>query len=68
VNAGRANDVSTAQERRLYVIGDADVDGPDTGAAWETAIHTLHRALGLSARPPFAMDVFLDVREFVTPT
>lgn len=52
----------------LYLIGDRDVGGPATRAEWETAIHTVHAALGLSASPPFVRDAFVDVRECATTT
>ena len=47
----------------LYLIGDTDVGGPATRVEWETAIHTVHTALGLTAPPAFVSDVFIDLRE-----
>jgi hypothetical protein len=58
----RLNDVPTRLVF-LYLIGDADVGGPSTRAEWEAAIHTVHRALGLSGAPAFVTDVFIDVRD-----
>lgn len=44
----------------LYLIGDDDVHGPTTRAEWDTAIHTVHRAIGLSDVPAFVTDVFVE--------
>jgi hypothetical protein len=51
----------------LYLVGDADVGGPMSRAAWEEAIHTVHSALDLSALPASVTDVFIDVRECTPP-
>ena len=45
----------------VYFIGDAEMNGPSTRAEWDTAIHTVHAALGLKRVPPFVQDVFIDV-------
>src|SRR4051812_30593047 len=45
----------------MYFTGDTDVKGPSTSEAWQTAIETVHRALGLNASPSFVCDVFIDV-------
>ena len=48
----------------LYLVGDADVDGPTSCAEWQTEIHTVHAELGLATLPAFVTDVFIDVRKF----
>jgi hypothetical protein len=50
----------------LYLIGAADVDGPSTRDEWESAVHTVHRALGLATVPAFVVDAFVDVPEPLT--
>lgn len=47
----------------LYLIGDVEVNGPDTREEWEKAIHTVHELLGLVHGPSFVFDAFVDVRE-----
>lgn len=51
----------------VYFIGDVDLSGPSSWADWETAISTVHAALGLSTIPPFVVDVFIDVRKPSAP-
>jgi hypothetical protein len=47
----------------LYLIGAADVDGPSTRAEWESAVLTVHQALGLTTVPVFVIDAIVDVRD-----
>ena len=37
---------------------------PSEREEWETAIKTVHTALGLTAPPAFVRDVFIDVRPY----
>lgn len=47
----------------LYLVGDAEMKGPDTRAEWEAAIRVLHEALGLPrVAAGFVSEVFVDVR------
>jgi hypothetical protein len=46
----------------VYFVGDPDVRGPSDKRAWELAIHTVHRALGLQSQLTFVKDIFIDVR------
>jgi hypothetical protein len=45
----------------VYFTGDADMKGPATRGEWDTAISTVHAALGLAHPPPFVRDVFIEV-------
>ena len=45
----------------VYFIGDEDMKGPAARHEWETAVETVHGALGLNTPPPFIRDVFIDV-------
>ncbi len=46
----------------LYIVGDAEVNGPCTRAEWEAAIAVLHEALGITGRvPSYIQDAFVDV-------
>jgi hypothetical protein len=45
----------------VYFVGDKDMKGPTVRHEWETAVQTVHVALGLNTRPPFIRDVFIDV-------
>jgi hypothetical protein len=47
----------------VYFVGVADVGCPSVRTEWESAITTVHRAIGLPAVPRFVVDVFIDVRE-----
>ena len=47
----------------LYLVGDADVSGPTSRAAWRTKIDMVHRELELPTLPDFVTDVFIDVRK-----
>jgi hypothetical protein len=49
----------------LYLIGDVDMNGPNTMEEWGAAIQTVHHMLGLVHVPPFVVDAFIDVREFL---
>jgi hypothetical protein len=47
----------------LNLIGDPDMDGPETRASWEAAIEVVHEALGIRSRvPSYVQDIFIDVR------
>ena len=45
----------------VYFVGDEDMKGPAARHEWETAVETVHNALGLNTPPPFICDVFIDV-------
>ena len=47
----------------LYLVGDADVGGPTSCAAWQTKIAAVHAKLELPTLPDFVTDVFIDVRK-----
>jgi hypothetical protein len=47
----------------VYFIGDPDVGGPSERTEWESAIATVHCAIGLPEVPRFVVDVFIDVSE-----
>jgi hypothetical protein len=47
----------------LHLVGDRDMDGPETRASWEAAIEAVHEAVGIRGRvPSYVRDVFIDVR------
>lgn len=47
----------------LYLVGDAEMNGPENRAEWEAAIRVLHKALGLPRTPArFVVEAFIDVR------
>jgi hypothetical protein len=47
----------------LYILGDADVNGPEHRSEWETALIVLYEALGLRGkRLRFKVDAFIDIR------
>jgi hypothetical protein len=50
----------------LYLMGDVDVQGPSHREEWDTAVQTVHRALGLADVPSFVTDAFIDIREITT--
>jgi len=54
----------TAKVVFVYFVGDSDVHGPGTRDEWESAITTVHAALGLPTRPSFVVDAFIDVRPY----
>lgn len=46
----------------LYIVGDSDMQGPNTRAEWEAAVTVLHEALGIRGRiPGYVVDAFVDV-------
>jgi hypothetical protein len=46
----------------LYLVGDAEMDGPRTRREWEAALAILEEALGLRGRmPPYVTHAFVEV-------
>jgi hypothetical protein len=46
----------------LHIIGDSQMSGPSSRAAWETSIAEVHKRLGLRKRlPGYIRDAFVDV-------
>ena len=45
----------------VYFTGDRDMNGPATAAEWHAAIQKMYMALGLTSKPAFVCDVFIDV-------
>jgi hypothetical protein len=44
----------------LHLIGDPDMDGPETRASWEAAVEVVHEALGIRGRvPSYVQDAFV---------
>ena len=46
----------------VYLVGDADMQGPTSRGGWQEAISAVHEQLGITGRtPPYVRDAFVDV-------